>query len=488
MELRRLLGDDAALPAGAGTIDIKGLTADSRAVGEGYLFAALAGAKADGAIYARKAQQAGAAAILAAEGAEIDADIPVVRAANPRRALALAAARFAGPQPATIAAVTGTSGKTSVSVFLRQIWEAQGLAAASLGTIGVVSPAGEHYSGLTTPDPVGLARMMAELAAEGVTHAAIEASSHGLDQYRLDGLKLSAGGFLNLGRDHLDYHPSVEDYFAAKLRLFTELLPDGATAVVNVDDPWGPKVVEACRARGLSVLRAGISGEEIRLAGVEPAGFAQLLQIEAMGERLEAMLPLVGTFQASNALVAAGLAIATGTPPARAVAALETLRGAKGRLDRAGDINGAMVFVDYAHKPDALVSALGALRPFTKGRLIVVFGAGGDRDRGKRPLMGAAAVENADVAIVTDDNPRSEEPAAIRRAILEAAPGAIEIGDRGEAIREAVMMARPGDVVLVAGKGHEPGQIVGDQVLPFSDHEAVAGAIEAAGGGRQAHG
>ncbi len=478
MELHALLADVDAYPDAWRAIEITGLTADSRTVRPGCLFVALAGSRTDGARFARDAAAAGAAAVLAARDANLDVDVPVIRAGDPRRALALAAARFSGAQPETVVAVTGTSGKTSVASFTRQIFAAAGHEAASLGTIGVVSPKTTTYGSLTTPDPVALHALLAELAREGVTHLALEASSHGLDQRRLDGVRFSAGAFTNLGRDHMDYHPTVEAYFAAKLRLFEELLPDGTAAVVDADRPESARVVEVAKRRGLKVLTVGRAGEAIRLLSAMPDGFRQVLRLDAGGGAREVLLPLVGGFQVSNALVSAALAIATGMAADAALGALEKLEGAKGRLELVGETSGgALVFVDYAHKPDAIVNALQALRPFASGRLLIVVGAGGDRDTGKRPLMGKASVENADVVYVTDDNPRSEDPAAIRAAILAQAPGAIEIGDRLRAIETAVAALKSGDILLVAGKGHETGQTVGDTVLPFSDHEVVKGAL-----------
>jgi UDP-N-acetylmuramoyl-L-alanyl-D-glutamate--2,6-diaminopimelate ligase len=376
-----------------------------------------------------------------------------------------------------IAAVTGTSGKTSVAAFTRQIWTALGNRAASIGTIGVVSPSGETYGSLTTPDPVDLHRRIDALVDEDVSHLALEASSHGLDQHRLDGLRIAAGGFTNITRDHLDYHPSIEAYLAAKLRLFDSLIEPGGGAVIDVDHAHAEAVVAAARARKLKVMTVGRKGEGIRVLRDSIDGFAQKLKLERDGQVFSVRLPLVGAFQVENALVAAGLAIATGSDPSAVFSALETLQGAKGRLELAGESNGAPIFIDYAHKPDALAKALEALRPYVTGRLIVVFGAGGDRDAGKRPMMGAIAAKMADRVIVTDDNPRSEKPAAIRAEILAAAPDAVEIGDRGQAIRAAVAELKKGDVLLIAGKGHETGQIVGDRVLPFADHEAVAAAL-----------
>jgi UDP-N-acetylmuramoyl-L-alanyl-D-glutamate--2,6-diaminopimelate ligase len=365
-----------------------------------------------------------------------------------------------------------------VAAFTRQIWTALQLPAASIGTIGLVSPKGETYGSLTTPDPVDLHRTLDQLAGDGVTHLAMEASSHGLDQNRLDGVRLMAGAFTNITRDHLDYHPSFDSYFAAKLRLFTDLLPRNAAAVVDADHDHAETVMTAARTRGLSMFSVGRNGTGIRLVESTIAGFAQTLRVEYRKRNFVVHLPLVGEFQVENALVAAGLAIATGGNAGAVFLALEKLTGAKGRLERVGESKGAPIFVDYAHKPDALAKALDALRPYVSGKLVVAFGAGGDRDRGKRPLMGAIAIAKADRVIVTDDNPRSEDPAAIRAAILATARGAIEIGDRRAAIREAIAELQSGDVLLVAGKGHESGQIIRDQVLPFSDHEAIATALK----------
>ena len=389
----------------------------------------------------------------------------------------MAAAKFYPRQPAVIAAVTGTSGKTSVVAFTRQIWAALGARAASIGTVGLVTPTREVYGSLTTPDPVALHRSLDALAGEGVTHLAMEASSHGLDQHRHDGVRIAAGGFTNLSRDHHDYHPSLEAYLAAKLRLFSDLIaPDGA-AVIATDHAEAVPVVAAAQARGLRLLSVGTRADGIRLVENAIDGFAQVLRIRHGGRDYTTRLPLPGAFQVENALVAAGLAIATGSEDGATFAALAQLTGAKGRLELVGSNNGAPIFVDYAHKPDALAKALQALRPYVSRRLTVVFGCGGDRDPGKRPMMGAIAVQLADRVVVTDDNPRSEDPAKIRAAILAAAPGAIEIGDRREAIETSIAQLGSGDALLIAGKGHETGQIIGKQVLPFSDHEAVAGAL-----------
>ncbi len=470
------------LPTGIGAIEIGGVVADSRKVSPGDLFAALPGVAADGARFAGEAVGRGAAAVLVAEGAVVDlpAEVAVLTAAEPRRALALMAARFYPRQPAHLVAVTGTSGKTSVAVFARQIFAAAGKQAASLGTIGVVSASRTEYGSLTTPDPVALQAELDRLAGEGVTHAALEASSHGLDQHRLDGIRIVAAGFTNLGRDHMDYHPTVEAYLAAKLRLFTDILPAAGAAVIDMDGARGADVAAVAARRGQRLIRVGRAGSEIRLLDLVADGFRQRLRLSAFGRAHDLVLPLAGAFQASNALTAAGLAIGAGIDVDTAIAALAGLEGAPGRVELVGRKgNGALIFIDYAHKPDALVSVLQALRPMTKGRLIVVFGAGGDRDAGKRPLMGKAATDNADVVIVTDDNPRSEDPALIRAAILAAAPGAIAIGDRGEAVARAVAMLEPGDVLCIAGKGHETGQIVGGETIHFSDHEAVAAALAA---------
>ena len=474
-----ILGNDAALEPAVAALEVTGVALDSRVVKPGDLFFALAGSKTDGARFIDAAVAAGAVAVV---GDHVPAagKVPFVTVANPRRALALAAARFFPAQPATIAAVTGTSGKTSVAAFTRQIWERLGHASASIGTIGLVSPKRTVYGSLTTPDPIALHRQLDEIAREGVTHLAFEASSHGLDQYRLDGVRVSAGGFTNLSRDHMDYHPTVAHYLAAKLRLFRELVQPGGAAVISADHDCSAEAIDAAKARGLRVMavgRKGDGGEGIRLVEAEIEGFAQKLTVEHRGKRYAIRLPLVGEFQIENALVSAGLAIGTGSDTANVFASLEHLEGAKGRLERVGERNGAPIFVDYAHKPDALAKALQALRPYARRRLVVVFGAGGDRDAGKRPIMGGIAADNADGVIITDDNPRSEKPETIRAEILAAAKGAREIGDRAAAIRAAIEELQDGDALLIAGKGHETGQIVGGQVLPFSDHEAVAAAL-----------
>jgi UDP-N-acetylmuramoyl-L-alanyl-D-glutamate--2,6-diaminopimelate ligase len=388
------------------------------------------------------------------------------------------AARVSIAQPETVVAVTGTSGKTSVADFTRQIFTALGHTSASLGTIGVVKADGSVYGSLTTPDPISLHETLAGLAEEGVTHVALEASSHGLDQHRLDGVRLKAAAFTNLGRDHLDYHPTIEAYLAAKLRLFSELLPADATAVVNADAAEAGQVIAAAEQSGHRVMTVGRAGADLKLERLVREGFAQRMAVAHEGRVFDVRLPLLGDYQASNALVAAGLAIATGESAGRVLPVLQGLHGVKGRLEIVGETRGALAVVDYAHKPEALAAVLDALRPFATGKLVCVMGCGGDRDKGKRPLMGAIAVAKSDVVIVTDDNPRTEKPEAIRAEIMAAAAGAREIGDRAQAIRAGIGMLGEGDVLVVAGKGHETGQIVGDKVLPFSDHEEVRKALE----------
>ena len=478
MKLSDLLADSVSLDPHIGAVEVGNVTADSRTVKSGDVFFAMPGSKLDGTEFSAQAFAAGASAAVGERApARLPAGARFITVPNARRALALAAARLYPRQPGVIAAVTGTSGKTSVAAFTRQIWSALGHRAASIGTVGLVTPEREVYGSLTTPDPIALHRTLSELAGEGITHLALEASSHGLDQHRLDGVRVAAGGFTNLSRDHLDYHASVEAYLAAKRRLFADLVRVGGSAVIDVDHPHSDTMVKAARTRGLKLLAVGRNGANIRLLDVAIDGFAQRLTLAHNGRTLNVHLPLVGAFQVENALVAAGLAIATGGEPAAVFAALASLKGAKGRLDLVGESAGAPIFVDYAHKPDALEKALTALRPYVKRRLVVVFGAGGNRDAGKRPLMGAIAAQGADRVIITDDNPRNEEPARIRAAILKAAPGATEIGDRREAIRSAIAALAPGDVLLIAGKGHETGQIVGNQTFDFSDHDEVAAAL-----------
>jgi UDP-N-acetylmuramoyl-L-alanyl-D-glutamate--2,6-diaminopimelate ligase len=483
MKIKELIGKDfpeiaAQLNAAAGDIDIATITADSRQVVPGALFVALSGSKADGKAFIDDAIARGAAAVVAGAKLSNDASIPVFAASAPRRVLALAAANFYGRQPQTMVAVTGTAGKTSVASFTRQIWAHCGHAAAMIGTTGVIAPGRNDYGSLTTPDPVSLHKLLAELADAGVTHAAMEASSHGLDQSRLDGVRLAAAGFTNLGRDHMDYHPTVEDYMAAKMRLFDGVLPKGSPAVIFADDAWSAAAITAARAAGHEVLTVGRKGDYLSLKRVEHFRHKQIAEVHVGDEIFEVHVPLAGDFQVSNALVAAGLAMATGVDARAAMAALEQLQGASGRLELVGHTrDGALAYVDYAHKPDALENVLTSVRPFTTGRIILVFGCGGDRDKGKRPIMGEIATRLADVVIVTDDNPRSEVPATIRSEIMAQARGATEIGDRAEAIKAAVAMLTSGDTLIVAGKGHEEGQTIGSVTLPFSDHAELRKAL-----------
>ena len=482
MKLRELT--DGALQELIGPLDsrlaeleISGLTADSRKVQPGMMFVALSGVKADGAQFITDAVARGAAVVVASSS--VETDVPVLVTDQPRRALALAAARFYGAQPQTMVAVTGTAGKTSVASFMRQIWAYAGLDSAQIGTTGIISSKRNDYGSLTTPDPVELHRMLAELAAEGVTHAAMEASSHGLDQSRLDGVVLSAAGFTNLGRDHMDYHPTIEHYMAAKMRLFEVLLPKGAPAVIFADDEWSAEAARVATEAGHDVRTVGRAGNFLTLKRVEHFRHKQTAEIHHNGAIYEVDLPLAGDFQIANALVAAGLAISTGVAVETAMKALEKLQGAAGRLELVAQAKGgALAYVDYAHKPDALENVLKSVRPFTSGRIIAVFGCGGDRDKGKRPIMGEIANRLADIVIVTDDNPRSEVAATIRAEVMAATPRGIEIADRKQAIRAAVAMLATGDTLIVAGKGHEQGQIVGSVTLPFSDHAEILNAME----------
>ena len=489
--------DDGMTPAATlADTEIRGLSADSRKVAPGYLFAALPGAQADGRRYIDQAVANGAVAVLAPTGTtlkERETPVRLVTDDNPRRRLALMAARFYGRQPSVVVAVTGTNGKTSVASFTRQIWRHGGREAASLGTLGLFPSRPGAPDSLTTPDPVELHRCLASLAEDGVDHLVMEASSHGLDQYRLDGIRIGAAAFTNLSRDHLDYHGDMASYLAAKLRLFDELLAPGGTAVLNADLPIFEEIRDRCTRRGVEVLSYGIAESDLRLMTQEPTPTGQRLMIDVLGQAQRIELPLAGTFQAANMLAALGLVIATGLAPEAAIEALPRLKGVPGRIEMVGRTpQGGQVFVDYAHTPDALQTVLEAIRPHTEARLWVAFGCGGDRDRGKRPIMGEIACRLADRAIVTDDNPRSEDPAAIRREILAAAPTAEEFSDRGEAIASAVAALGPGDVLVIAGKGHESGQIIGDRILPFNDRDVARATIarlqgasaEGSGGGR----
>ncbi|MDQ0562961.1 UDP-N-acetylmuramoyl-L-alanyl-D-glutamate--2,6-diaminopimelate ligase [Rhizobium mesoamericanum] len=481
MKLRDLLNEDFSeiaplLEGEVANVEISGLSSDSRKVMPGMLFVAVPGAKTDGAEFVHDAVLRGAAAIVSAQ--HMDLDVPAFTVSNPRRILALAAARYYQKQPETLVAVTGTAGKTSVVSFARQIWAQAGMVAAQVGTTGVISPNRNEYGSRTTPDSVELHRILKDLWADDVGHVAMEASSHGLDQCRLDGVRLTAGAFTNLGRDHMDYHPSIDHYMAAKMRLFDTLLPKGAPAVIFADGEASDKAADIAAGAGLDVRAVGRRGKYLILEDVQQLERQQVMKIRVEDKTFAVTVPLVGEFQIANVLVAIGLAISTGVPPALAISAAETLVGAPGRLERIGATpDGAPVFVDYAHKPEALGAALAATRRSISGRLIVVFGCGGDRDKGKRRTMGEIASRFSDFVIVTDDNPRSENPSTIRSEILSGAPGAIEIVDRAKAIREAVRMLRPGDALIVAGKGHEEGQIIGDTTVPFSDREEARQAL-----------
>ena len=488
-EARKRLSALGLVPRrGTGTdVEVSGVCSNSRRLLPGELFAALPGTAVHGAAFVADACERGAAAVLTdAEGFEMarralaGAAVPVMIAADPRRTLSIAAARFFGSQPATVAAVTGTNGKTSVSHFLRQIWERLGHSAVNIGTLGISGAVAAPLRH-TTPDPVTLHRHLGMLAAEAVTHAAVEASSHGLEQRRLDGVSLTAAAYTSFSQDHLDYHGDRGAYFAAKAGLFERILPKGAGAVVNIGANGADSIAEIARTRGQELLLIGSDrrGDLVILDRTYDATGQDVRFIWDRGTRAT-RLSLIGGFQAENALLAAGLAIACGDPPEEVFAVLELLETVPGRMQFAAKrSNGASVFVDYAHTPDAVRTALTALKPHVRGRIVVVFGAGGDRDRGKRPMMGAAAAKHADAVIVTDDNPRSEDPARIRSEILHASPGAKEIGDRASAILAGVAALEPGDALLVAGKGHESGQVVGDCVYPFNDAEQASVAVAA---------
>jgi UDP-N-acetylmuramoyl-L-alanyl-D-glutamate--2,6-diaminopimelate ligase len=469
---------------------LTGLTADSRAVRPGFLFAALPGTAAHGASFIPAAVAAGASAILTDSlGASLatealgQAPVALVVAEDPREALARAAALWFGSQPATMVAVTGTNGKTSTATFCRQIWMALGHAAINIGTTGVEG-AWAAPSAHTTPDPIALHSLLAEAAAAGVTHAAMEASSHGLDQRRLDGVRLKAAGFTNFTQDHLDYHKTFAAYFAAKAGLFTRLLPPDGTAVINLNDARGAELAAIARDKGQGLITVGHAAEaDLRLLAQRFDATGQDLRLSYRGVTYQTRLALIGGFQAENVALAAGLTIAAGEAAGDVMATLPHLTGVRGRMQLAARRkNGASVFVDYAHTPDAIATALTALRPHVMGRIVLVFGAGGDRDRTKRPLMGAAARTHADVVFVTDDNPRSEDPALIRAAILQACPEAAEVGDRAEAILRGVDALGTGDALLVAGKGHETGQVIKGDIYPFDDVEQASIAVAALDG------
>ena len=486
------LADCAAIAgidaADAGDTLITGFAIDNRKIAPGNVFGAFQGSAVNGEDFIPAAIASGAVAIVARPQARVEGALHFA-SDNPRRLFAQIAARFFTPTPETVVAVTGTNGKTSCVEMTRQIWRMCGERAASIGTLGVTTPEESVSTGLTTPDIVTFLGNMTGLAREGVRHVAYEASSHGLSQYRNEGLPVAAGGFTNLSRDHLDYHADMEDYFAAKMRLFTEVVDDGGAAVIWADDAWSGRAMAVAQERGLRVFSVGEAGEDIRLLSRKPTQLGQELAIIYQGEERRFRLPLIGAYQVANALTSAGLALATGSDPAQVFDAVARLQPVRGRLERAViTASGAPVYVDYAHTPDALTAAIAALRPHVAGRLITVFGAGGDRDTGKRAPMGAAAMAASDVVIVTDDNPRGEDPAAIRAAVLAGAAGARDIGGRRDAIAAAIQQAGSEDIVLIAGKGHEQGQIVGAgenmRVLPFDD-VAVARecAAELAGGG-----
>jgi UDP-N-acetylmuramoyl-L-alanyl-D-glutamate--2,6-diaminopimelate ligase len=469
-----------------GVKDYTGLTSDSRKVKPGFLFAALAGSKIDGARFVKDAVARGATAVLGSPALADDVaalGVHFIPDENPRLGLARHAAAFYDAQPEIVAAVTGTKGKSSIVAFLREIWTTLGMPAASLGTVGVIAPGGAAPLSHTTPDPVEIHALLAKLKADGVEHLAIEASSHGLDQHRLDGVTVSGCGFTNITRDHMDYHATFEDYLAAKLRLFRDVVQDGGVAVVNADADHAQRFSDAALGRGLTLMTVGRKGQTIQLVACETDGEKQTLDLLCDGKRYVVDLPLAGEFQASNALVAAGLAIGLGADAGRVFKALESLKGAPGRMEKvAFSKNDAPIYVDYAHTPDSLEKVLEALRSHTTGKLHVVFGCGGDRDKGKRPLMGAIAARLADSVIVTDDNPRTEDAATIRSEIMAAAKGAREIGDRSEAIRTAIAALGAGDVLVIAGKGHETGQYIKSEVHPFSDRDQAIAAAKAAGG------
>ena len=490
----RTLAELGLTAKNASELRITGLSVDSREVEEGHLFAALPGTRVHGAEFIQYALRMKAAAILTdREGAALAKDVldgsdaTLVVAEDPRETLAFTAALWFEAQPEVQVAVTGTNGKTSVASFTRQLWTEMGAPAVSIGTTGIE---GAFTAPLmhTTPEPITLHRALARIADEGITHAAMEASSHGLAQRRVDGVRLRAAGFTNLSQDHLDYHADFEDYFAAKAGLFDRVLPEDGTAVINIDDPWGPRMADVADARGQDVLTIGRDNRAaLQILGQRFDATGQELRFEWSGRIHQVRMGLIGGFQAENALMAAGLCIATGADAAETFDTMHALETVRGRMQFAARReNGATVFVDYAHTPEALVTALKAVRPHVIGRLVVVFGAGGDRDRGKRPLMGRAAADHADLVFVTDDNPRSEDPEVIRKEVLagarQGAAEVTEVGDRAEAILRAVDALGPGDTLLVAGKGHETGQTVGDLVLPFDDVEQSSIAVAALDG------
>ncbi len=490
MRLSELLENEekGKVAIAAEDFEVTGLTADSRRVAEGYLFAAIPGTQQDGRAFIAEAVAKGAVAILAPTGTRMGAygrPVLLICDEEPRRRLARMAAAFYKRQPSHIAAVTGTNGKTSVATFTRQIWTALGHKAASLGTLGLEPARANAPAALTTPDPVDLMRCLAELASDGIDRLAMEASSHGLDQFRLDGVRVTSAAFTNLSRDHLDYHGDMERYLAAKQRLFAQLLPSTGNAILNADIPEFAALEAGCRARHQRIISYGKAGADLKLLSLMPGPGRLDIEIEVFGKHHAVALPLAGTFQAWNALAALGLVLAEGTDIEPAVEALFGLSGVPGRVDLVGETEtGAHVYVDYAHTPDALETVLHALRPHTRGKLAVLFGCGGDRDPGKRPMMGGIASRLADTVFITDDNPRSEDPADIRQQILTAVPEAFEFDDRGEAIASAIASLGPGDTLVIAGKGHETGQTVGDRVIPFDDRVVARASLFGPDGGR----
>jgi UDP-N-acetylmuramoyl-L-alanyl-D-glutamate--2,6-diaminopimelate ligase len=466
MLLSALIGEAAGESGG---LRVTGFAIDHRKIAEGTIFGAFQGTRFNGEDFIADAIAAGAIAVVARPEAVVTGAIHIADG-NPRRAFADIAARFFAPFPAHIAAVTGTNGKTSTAELSRQLWRLGGHSAASIGTLGVTTAEDQVRTGLTTPDIVTFLSNMSGLAREGVSHAIFEASSHGLDQYRVGGVPVNIVAFTNLSHDHLDYHGDMDSYFEAKMRLFVEIATDTATAVIWADDAWSEKAIARAKARDLNLITVGEQGKGIRLVSRKPTQLGQDLEVEVQGETYKIKLPLIGAYQAANALTAAGVVIASGEETEKVLSNLSRLQTVRGRLERAAiSRSGAPIYVDYAHTPDGLEAAINALRPHTNGRLILVFGAGGDRDSSKRPIMGAVAQKMADIAIITDDNPRSEDPASIRAAIRQGAPNARDIGDRRDAISEAIGIAAAEDIVLIAGKGHEQGQTIGDRTLPFDD-------------------
>jgi UDP-N-acetylmuramoyl-L-alanyl-D-glutamate--2,6-diaminopimelate ligase len=470
MLLSALIGDAAGVGSDA---RITGFAIDHRKVAPGTIFGAFKGAKFNGEDFIADAVAGGAAAIVARPEASVDGALHIA-SDNPRKTFAEITARFFAPVPAHLAAVTGTNGKTSTAELSRQLWRMAGHPAASIGTLGITTAEDQVRTGLTTPDIVTFLSNLSGLSREGISHAIFEASSHGLHQYRIAGVPVGIVAFTNLSRDHLDYHGSMDSYFDAKMRLFDEVASDSATAVIWADDAWSEKAIARAKARDLNLITVGEQGKGIRLISRKPTQLGQDLEIEVQGEQFKVKLPLIGAYQAANALTACGIVIASGEDPEHVIANMARLQTVRGRLERAAIArSGAPIYVDYAHTPDGLEAAINALRPHTQGRLIVVFGAGGDRDTGKRPLMGAVAQKLADIAIITDDNPRSEDPAAIRAEVQAGGPDAMNIGDRRAAIAEAIALSAANDIVLIAGKGHEQGQIIGDMTYPFDDVEVA---------------